>query len=188
MDYILQTEKLFSYLKFNFDQSDYLKIDSIKRKFSQDFNLIGCFVKDFLILKLEKRNIPDEKLYETFVLFFEKNISSKNRILEELNTFGEYYLMLVFENCENPEILSAISTINLCYCMEVYPLLMQILDNYFNEIVDYNTIYSMLKSLVNVVLYDFENTSCQKIDFCSITIDNVVKISNEIQILGGIAV
>ena len=165
MDYILQTEKLFSYLKFNFDQSDYLKIDSIKRKFSQDFNLIGCFVKDFLILKLEKRNIPDEKLYETFVLFFEKNISSKNRILEELNTFGEYYLMLVFENCENPEILSAISTINLCYCMEVYPLLMQILDNYFNDIVDRNITIKMLQSLVSIVLARFENELGYDIDF-----------------------
>ena len=187
MDYILQIEKIITYLKLNYSPAELLILDVIKRKFNQDFNLLGCFLKDYLILKTAK-NIDDSELYDNFVLYFEENIELRDVFLKDLNNYANYYLMIVFEKVENVEINCAISTINSCYCMGCYPLLMEILDNYFNEIVDYNTIYSMLKSLVNVVLYDFENTSCQKIDFCSITIDNVVKISNEIQILGGIAV
>ena len=187
MDYILQIEKIITYLKLNYSPAELLILDVIKRKFNQDFNLLGCFLKDYLILKTAK-NVDDSELYDNFVLYFEENIELRDTFLKDLNNYANYYLMIVFEKVENVEINCAISTINSCYCMGCYPLLMEILDNYFNEIVDYNTIYSMLKSLVNVVLYDFENTSCQKIEFCSITIDNVVKISNEIQILGGIAV
>ena len=187
MDYILQIEKIISYLKLNYSTAELLILDVIKRKFNQDFNLIGCFLKDYLILKTSN-HIEDSELYDNFVLYFEQNITFKDKFLKELNKYANYYLMIVFEKVENIEINCAVSTINSCYYMEAYPLLMEILDNYFNEMVDYNTIYSMLKSLVNVVLYDFENNSCNKIDFCSITLNSIVKISNEIQILGGIAV
>jgi len=165
MDYILQTEKLFAYLKFNFARSEYTKLERIKRNFNADFNLIGCFIKDFLILKTGNRKIKDSEIYDTFVLYFEENIDNKENILNELKSKSEYYLMIVFENCENPEILSAISTVNLCYCMEAYPLLLQILDDYFNDIVDGNIIIKMLKSLVSIVLYRFENESGYDTDF-----------------------
>jgi len=165
MDYILQAEKIFTYLKFNFELPDCRKINLMKRGFNSDYNLFGCFIKDFLILKTGKRHIEDDKIYELFVLYFEENITTKERILNELKNYSEYYLMIVFEKCENPEILSAISTINLCYCMEVYPILLEILDNYFNDIVDVNITIKMLKSLVSIVLYRFESEAGYDIDF-----------------------
>ena len=77
MDYILQIEKIITYLKLNYSPAELLILDVIKRKFNQDFNLLGCFLKDYLILKTAK-NVDDSELYDNFVLYFEENIELRD--------------------------------------------------------------------------------------------------------------
>ena len=157
MDYILQVEKLISYLKLNFDFTSSYKIEIFKNKFNQDLNLIGCFIKDFLILKTNNYEIADNDIYNSFVLYFDENLDSKEKILQELNEYGDYYLMIAFEEIENIELLNEITTINSCFNLECYPLIMKILKKYFNSLIDNKTTLKMLQSLVNIVLFNFDN-------------------------------
>lgn len=172
MDYIKQTENIFDYLKFNCDFDELEKLIHLKRDFNNDLNLIGCFIKDYLILNHKESNFEDENLYSEFVLYFEQNIENKKEIINNIKKFSKYYLMIVFEQCEDVQILSIISTINLCYCMECYPLIMKILDDYYEKRTDNNSTIRMLQSLSSAVLNKFENINDYNIDFYNVMIDN----------------
>ncbi len=171
MDYTEFVEKVLSYLKFNLEFEELEKILVLKRSFNNDLNLIGCFLKDYLILKNNNENFEDCELYNKFVLFFEKNKSNKMKILNDIIKFSKYYLMIVFEKSENIEFLSIFSTINLCCCLDCYPLMMKILDDYFEMRINEITAYKMFQSILNVVLDRFESPDDYDIDFYNVIID-----------------
>ena len=171
MDYIEQVEKVFNYLKFNLEFDELEKLLNFKKIFNNDLNLIGCFLKDYLILHSVRENFSNEELYNTFVLYFEKNINNKKQILNNIVKFSNYYIMLVFEKCNDIEILTAISTINACYCLECYPLVMKILDEYFEKRIERCVLIKKLHKISNLTLEKFENPN-SNIDFYNLSEDN----------------
>ena len=171
MDYIEQVEKVFNYLKFNLEFDELEKLLNFKKNFNNDLNLIGCFLKDYLILHSVRENFSNEELYNTFVLYFEKNINNKKQILNNIVKFSNYYIMLVFEKCNDIEILTAISTINACYCLECYPLVMKILDEYFEKRIERCVLIKKLHKISNLTLEKFENPN-SNIDFYNLSEDN----------------
>lgn len=171
MDYIEQVEKVFNYLKFNLEFDELEKLLNFKKNFNNDLNLIGCFLKDYLILHSIRKNFSNEELYNTFVLYFEENINNKKQILNKIIKFSKYYIMLVFENCDDIEILTSISTINACYCLECYPLVMKIFDKYFENRIERCVLIKKLHNISNLVLEKFENPN-SNIDFYNLSEDN----------------
>lgn len=156
MDYISQIEKLFKFLELNFDARNMQMLLYIKKRFNNDLNLFGCFIKDFIIVNTGK--IPDDyNLYSEFVLFFAKNSLEKNITL--LDKYSQCYLMVVFEDCDNLDILEAINTVNACYMMEAYPDLMKILFKYYHQKVDIIHIKPLLQSVKDYVIENFGNNN-----------------------------
>lgn len=188
MDYINQIEKLFNYLKFNCEFDELEILLKLKKNFNNDLNLIGCFIKDYLILHHKKTNFSDEDLYKEFVLYFDKNIDNKKQILNNIFKFSNYYLMLVFEECEDVQILSIISTINLCYCLDCYPLIMKIADDYFEQRIDNSCAIKMLQAISSAVLDRFENSKECNVDFYNVKIDENGTIYSKDKICERVAV
>ena len=132
MDYVLQIEKLLKYLELNLEFQDMYFVKNLIRRFNNDLNLFGCFLKDFLIITNDGKISNDEEIYNDFVLYFEKTNFKKT--LLKLDDLSNFYLMIVFEECNDEELLSVISTINACFSLQHYPYLMKLMSEYQDNI------------------------------------------------------
>lgn len=158
MEYINQTEKIFKYLELNLDFKEKYFLLTLKRKFNNDLNLFGCFIKDYLIIKNKGIVSKDEEIYNDFVLFFEENskLYSKRTLLDDIDIYALHYLTIVFEECNYEPLLSAISTINSCFMLDAYPYLMVLIARYFNLEISENEFNFKLQNLVDLVINKME--------------------------------
>ncbi len=157
MDYIEQIEKLYKYFALKLEPKHLFSVTKLKGKFSNDLNLLGCFIKDFLTIE-NSFNIPDdEELYNEFVVYLEKNLNHMDEIIKDIQNYSTHFLNIVFETIDNKEFQGYVETINSCYFIEAYPYLIKIFDDFYNQRVDDKTTKKMLESLVNIVIKRFEN-------------------------------
>lgn len=169
MDLGLQIEKLYGYLALRLSISDMKKMLDVKKSYNNDFNLLGCFFKDFLILKNNFQEINDSKVYENLVLYIEKNMDNNDSSISEIARYSKYYLVLIFEEMldeveDKEEILGCISTINAFYTMEFYPLLLEKFDEFFNLKIDGKIFLRVLKFIVDTVIDGFDNPEAEQFD------------------------
>lgn len=162
MDYISQMEKLYKFLELNSSTEEKITLVHIKRKFNNDLNLFGCFIKDFLTIQ-NKGNIPeDENLYNDFVLFFE-NEEENTKMLKKIDSLSEHYLDITFEDfrklekLNSAELITAVSTVNSCFALDCYPHLLKLIDDFLNQKIDAITFSSVLKYLSDIVILRFED-------------------------------
>ena len=167
MEYILQTEKIFKYLDLNLDAEEKLSLIKLKRKFNNDLNLLGCFIKDFLIFKNNGKTLKNDDIYFEFVNFFENKEELNQIFLKEINSLSNYYLEIVFEdfralekyNCG--ELITAVTTANSFFALEFYPHLLKLIKDYSDKKINGNSFSLMLKSLSDIIVSEksenFEN-------------------------------
>ena len=157
MDYLEQTEKLYKYFEFNLEINLLRKVIDMKHNFNNDYNLIACFLKDYLVVVANKK-IADSSLYDEFVLYFEKEIKllPKEFIINEFIKYSKYYLSIVFEDFTDNDILIAVSTVNACFAIEYYPILMKTMDKYYSNLIDKKQFKALLDSIVDVAIKNFE--------------------------------
>lgn len=168
MDYILQMEKLFKFLEFNLETDKLLVLNKLKRKFSNDLNLLGCFIKDYLIIKTSGFVPDDNEIYDEFIIFFEKQ-KDKNEIIDEILRYSKYYLMLVFEESDNEFCLNLICVINSCFSMEYFPSVIKLFDDYYYcKKIDGNTFLRVVKLLSDNVIQRFELENALPLSFLEI--------------------
>ncbi len=164
MDYIDQMEKLYKFFALTLSAEQMYRTIELKRKFSNDLNLLGCFIKDFLTIENSFKVPLDENIYTEFVLYYEKNIHNLDDILLKLKNYSKHFLDIVFETVDNKDFEGYIQTINSCYFIEVYPYLIKIFDDFYNQRVDDKNTKIMLESLVNIVIKRFENPNLNNND------------------------
>jgi len=160
MDYILQTEKIIKYLEFNLEPQDIRKIkNNIKKTFHNDINLFGCFIKDILTIENDGKISEDEEIYTNFVLCFEnhKTLNQEISFIEKIIRFSKYYIMLVFEECNDRVLLNTITSINSCYSIEYYPFMLELIDNFTIGKIDRISYALMLQSITDRVFRNFED-------------------------------
>lgn len=102
------------------------------------------FIRDYLTYK--ERNIPNkDKIYEFFKNFVKKNYSDKiEDLLKELLTFSEYYHLIVFSKHKDPEINILLDRINNLEISVSYPFLLEVFDDYANNIITKEGIIEIL--------------------------------------------
>jgi len=159
MDYIIQMENLYKFFSLSLNAQNMQTMLKIKRKFNNDLNLLGCFIKDFLILENGSEKVNDNNLYNDFVIYYEKNLVNLEEVLKKLDNYSTYYLSIVFENIKNMEIIGYIETINACFALDTYPLIMKLFDDYYNQKVDEKRLKNVLKSLTDIVIDRIEDSS-----------------------------
>lgn len=154
MDYIEETGKILKYFDFKMTEQNLILLHSIKKLLNYDYCLIGSFFRDYLTIKNNFNEIND-KIFDEFLLF----IDNRNEIntLYELLEYAKIYNMIVFEKAKDKCALWGISTVNSCYKVEFYPILMQILYMYYNLKTDSQTYNIMLQSLVDITIKSFAN-------------------------------
>ena len=165
MDYILQAEKLYKYFEFNLELESMQKVLEIKKKFNNDFNLIGCYIKDFLTIENNGKISDDENIYHDFVLCFEnqKNNFKTDEFINKLLVYSNYYLTLVFEDTKDRVLLNTIVSVNSCFNMEYYPFLMELMDKYINKKIDSISYALMLQFITDTTFKFFENSKENKV-------------------------
>lgn len=164
MDYIVQMENLYKFFSLSLSTQNMQKMLKLKRKFNNDFNLLGCFIKDFLMLENKNPVINDNNIYNSFIIYYEKNLINLEDILNKLENYSNYYLSIVFEDIKNMEIIGYIETINACFAIDTYPIIMRIFDDYYNQKVDGTELIRVLKLLTDIVIDRMEDNSKYDID------------------------
>lgn len=166
MDYILQTEKIYKYLDFNLEIQDKLILKQLAKSFNNDFNLIGCFIKDFLTIQNDGKISDDNYIYNDFVICFEKYKEENNKInfLNKLLEYSEYYLTIAFEDTTDRVLLNTIVSVNSCFNMEYYPFLMELMDKYLNKKIDDISYALMLQFITDTVFKNFESSKTVEVD------------------------
>ncbi len=157
MDYILQMENLYKFFSLSLSAQNMLAMIKLKKDFNNDLNLFGCFIKDFLTIENSGQIPSDENLYNDFVIYFEKNSLCVDELIKKLKNYSSFYLSIVFEDFENKEILGYIQTINSCFALDVYPYIMKIFYDYYDQKIDDNKLNLMLKFLSDIVIERIEN-------------------------------
>ena len=158
MEYIDQVEKLFKYFECNLGLDLVRSIIKLKRSFNNDYNLIGCFLKDYLMVKNYKKVTDEDDLADEFILYFEQESSRfpKEYLINEIIKYSKYYLSIVFEDFRDSDILIAISTINSCFAIEYYPIFMKILNKFYSHGITERQFKILLESVVDVAIKNFE--------------------------------
>ena len=165
MDYMEQVEKLYKYFEYNLDLNLMRSLIELKHNYNNDLNLVGCYLKDFLIIKSGKKIKSDNDLYDEFVLYIEEesNRLPSEYIINELIKFSKYYISIVFEDFTDSNILIAVSTINSCFALEYYPIIMKTLDRYYSGALTPKKFKIMLDSIVDVAIKNFEESDILEI-------------------------
>ncbi len=171
MDYILQAEKLYKFFEFNLELEKMQKTLKIKKLFNNDLNLICCYIKDFLTLENNGQITEDNNIYNDFVLCFEKH-KDKNKFIDRLLEYSQYYITLVFEDTKDKVLLNTIASVNSCFNMEYYPFLMELMDKYINKKIDGISYALMLQFITDTVFENFEKQNENKI--------NLTKLRNKL--------
>ena len=131
--------------------------------------MIGCFVKDYLSIENNGIISDDENLYNDFVIYFDKKINENNieNTISKFYNYSNHYLLIAFEDTDDLSLLNYISTINACFALDCYPFLMKLLNDYANKKINSNSFFTMLKSLVEIVLERFENPNLYNPNFAT---------------------
>ena len=167
MDYIIQMEKLFKFFELTLELEEKIKLLNIKKEFNNDLNLLGCFIKDFLVIENSGKISKDENIYDDFVILFSKyqNNSDSVNFINKLERFSKHYLTIAFEETQDRIILSTIATVNSCFCLECYPILMEIMDDFLNLKIDRNSFVLMLKFITDEVIKKIANENAQNLTY-----------------------
>ena len=175
MEYLEQVEKLYKYLEFNLEIELMHSMIDLKHRFNNDLNLIGCFLKDYLIVKTNKKLPNDADLYDEFILYFEDETKAfpSEFVINELVKYSRYYLSIVFEDFTDENILIAVSTINSCFALEYYPVIMKILNKYYQGGFTFQKFKMLLESVVDVAIKNFEESDI--LDMQPVEIEDQVK-------------
>ena len=166
MEYIDQIERLYKYFEFNLELNLMRSLVNLKHSFNNDLNLLGCFLKDYLVIQTNKKLDEKADLYDEFILYFEKEskVLPCEYIVNEIIKYSKYYLSIVFEDFTDENILIAVSTINSCFALEYYPVIMKILDKFYSGRLTQNKFKILLESVVDVAIKNFEQTDILDIE------------------------
>ena len=108
---------------------------------------VDNFIRDFLTYK--ERVIPNkDKVYESFKKFVRQNHAENlEDFLKELLKFSEYYSKIVFSKEEDATINNLLKRINKLEVSVSYPFLLEVFDDYSNNILKKDDVVEILKIL-----------------------------------------
>jgi len=116
--------------------------------------LIQDFIKNFLTIQ-NNGQIPTEGgLYTGFKNYFTKISAYQNppQIMSHIRKYSEFYLKIVQSDFEDSEIQNQITTINENKGQDSYPYLMEVLDDFENNLIDREVFLNILSTINAFIL------------------------------------
>lgn len=127
---------------------------SIEKNLKQDadYKNLNLFFTQYIIYKTRSA-VNSKTLYRTFVNFFKQNNYSNRKLLEELKYYSEIFKAFVYENSSySPSIQQALRKLRFLKQTTSYPFLLQIFDDYEQNVINEQELLSVLNFLVSYLL------------------------------------
>lgn len=119
----------------------------IKKSFGGDDELFCDFLYRYLTIQKGGMAPLEDKIYNDFCLYFSRfaEIQGENKILEQIARYAKYYLMLRLEYIDDDDFAKSISVVNSYEVWDVYPFLLELVDDFENQRIDKNALINMLE-------------------------------------------
>lgn len=136
---------------------------------------LESFISDFLITRMDA-DIPNKlALYKNFKLYYDKisKYQDARTIFENMYKYSKYYIRIINADFEDPDVKEQISILNESGGKDVYPYLMEVLDDLENNHLNTAALLNILM-MINLFIKSQQETSFSNINI------NFVKLSKEL--------
>lgn len=108
------------------------------------------FLQNYLTIQRQGIKPALNELYTCFKRYFIKmrQNQSSEEVLNGLKKFGEYYIDIIKANFEEEKLKSLIGKINKMEAVETYTYLLEVIYDYRNNLITYETICRLLETLI----------------------------------------
>lgn len=143
----------------------------IKKSFNFDEEMFFDFLFDYLTIQKGGKQPLDGELYVDFTLYFDRfvKVQGEKKILEQIAKYAKYYLMLRLEYIEDADFARSISVINAYEAWDVYPFLLEVMDDWENKRIDNSALLDMLNMVEDLAYRRLQGE--EDIDFTSLGLD-----------------
>ncbi len=121
---------------------------------TQTSGLFKAFLNDYLTIQNAGKIIETNQLAPSFKDFFEERskYQSSQEILKHIYRYSRYYLQIVFNTISNSKIRKLVADINDFEAKDAYPFLMEVFDDYENELITESILIEILKTAKNFII------------------------------------
>lgn len=132
---------------------------NIKKSFASDDELLFDFLHNYLTIQKGGRAPLENSLYADFAVYFDRfsAIQGERKILEQIARYAKYFLMLRLEYIENENFARSISVINAYEAWDVYPFLLEVMDDWENGRIDEGALLNMLNMVEDLAYKRLQN-------------------------------
>ena len=129
------------------------------------------FLYDYLTIQKGGKAPQADSLYADFTVYFDRfsDIQGERKILEQIARYAKFYLMLRLEYIDNKYFARSISVINAYWAWDVYPFLLEVMDDWENKRIDSSALLEMLNMIEDVAYRRLQGE--EDIDLTSIGLD-----------------
>ncbi len=111
---------------------------------------VSNFIRDYLTFK--ERKIPNKsEVYLSFKNYVQINVLKTEKLLEDLLKYSQYYKIISFSNDDNEDINKILYRINNLETVVMYPFLLEVYDDFNNQIIDLKALESILLTLESYI-------------------------------------
>ncbi len=144
---------------------------NIKKSFAADEEMFFDFLYDYLTIQKGGKAPQADSLYADFTVYFDRfsDIQGERKILEQIARYAKYYLMLRLEYIDNKDFARSISVINAYGAWDVYPFLLEVMDDWENKRIDSSALLEMLNMIEDLAYRRLQGE--EDIDLTSIGLD-----------------
>lgn len=154
---------------------------NITESFKSSEYLFECFIRDFLITRIDKEITDNSALYNNFKNYFHKisKYQSTEEILQNIYKYSKYYLKVLKADFEDSEIKEQITILNENDGKDTYPYLMEVLDDLENSHLNQGAFLNILM-MINLFIKNRQESSFSNVN---INFSNLSKELNKMLIL-----
>lgn len=133
--------------------------------FKNSDHLLESFIRDFLITRTEEDTLNKKALYNNFKKYFYKisKYQDSKTIVENMHKYSLYYFKLIDADFENAEIKEQIKILNENSGRDVYPYLMDVLDDLENRHLDMSAFLNILM-MINLFIKSQQESSFSNVN------------------------
>lgn len=181
MTRIETTLAIMKFLELNLSQEGLTFFLNVKKSFGADEELFYDFVTAYLTIQKGGIMPLEDKVYTDFVIYFTQfsQIQGEKKLLEQFARYAKYFLMLKLEYVDNDDFQRSISVINSYEAADVYPFLMEVLDDFENDRIDNSALIGMLNMVEELVFKRHQSGDNTSLSSLGIDINKMLYGTND---------
>lgn len=110
------------------------------------------FIRDYLTIKHESGTIPTvSMIYESFKKYSRQSSHSIEEIMKDLHKYSKFYINLLTQNSIDPDIREVLFDISILRVEVSFPLLLELLNDYENDVLGKTDLVKLLKMIESYV-------------------------------------